>query len=186
MSGTKWFPGENVGIGKDHTIYATEYGYVRYYKDPLKHPKRRYIGVALQKEGTGSELPTPTNAITRRRLGMYATKIKEPDVDFLQQHLSTSSVGDKSASKEMVNPPRPTTMRQRTLMYRESNYEIGRSAEKKGITVRPFDRSDRWMAWRKRSAKIKRKLLERAAKKKTGRKGKAKNVAKKIAQAVSS
>lgn len=30
--GTKWHPGENVGIGKDHTIFATEAGKVQFYK----------------------------------------------------------------------------------------------------------------------------------------------------------
>ena len=30
--GTKWHPGENVGIGKDHTIFATEAGQVQFYK----------------------------------------------------------------------------------------------------------------------------------------------------------
>lgn len=30
--GTKYHPGENVGIGKDHTIFATETGTVRFYK----------------------------------------------------------------------------------------------------------------------------------------------------------
>jgi len=30
--GTKWYPGENVGIGKDHTIFATVEGNVRFAK----------------------------------------------------------------------------------------------------------------------------------------------------------
>ena len=30
--GTKWWPGNNVGIGKDHTIYATSDGKVKFYK----------------------------------------------------------------------------------------------------------------------------------------------------------
>ncbi|KAK9241072.1 ribosomal L27 protein-domain-containing protein [Lipomyces kononenkoae] len=44
--GTKWYPGENAGIGRDHTIFAREPGFVRYYRDPF-HPERRLIGVAL-------------------------------------------------------------------------------------------------------------------------------------------
>jgi large subunit ribosomal protein L27 len=63
--GTKFYPGENTGIGKDHTIWASEPGYVRYYYDPF-HPKRRLIGVAL---GTDEKLPTPHFAPRRRRLG---------------------------------------------------------------------------------------------------------------------
>ena len=30
--GTKWWPGDNVGLGKDHTIFSTEHGYVKFYK----------------------------------------------------------------------------------------------------------------------------------------------------------
>ncbi len=30
--GTKWWPGDNVGIGKDHTIFATTEGNVRFHK----------------------------------------------------------------------------------------------------------------------------------------------------------
>jgi len=30
--GTKWFPGENVGMGKDHTIFATTDGRVEFRK----------------------------------------------------------------------------------------------------------------------------------------------------------
>lgn len=30
--GTKWWPGENVGLGKDHTIFATSDGLVKFHK----------------------------------------------------------------------------------------------------------------------------------------------------------
>ena len=30
--GTKWWPGNNVGIGKDHTIYATSDGKVKFHR----------------------------------------------------------------------------------------------------------------------------------------------------------
>ncbi len=29
--GTKWWPGENTGLGKDHTIFATSDGHVRFH-----------------------------------------------------------------------------------------------------------------------------------------------------------
>lgn len=63
--GTKWYPGVNVGIGKDHTLFALEPGFVRYYLDPF-HPKRKFIGVALKKE---DKLPYPHFDPTPRRLG---------------------------------------------------------------------------------------------------------------------
>ena len=30
--GTKWWPGEGVGMGRDHTIFATETGQVKFHK----------------------------------------------------------------------------------------------------------------------------------------------------------
>ena len=50
--GTKIHPGENVRIGVDHTIYAVEPGFVRFYFDPF-HPLRKYVGVALKKDKIG-------------------------------------------------------------------------------------------------------------------------------------
>ena len=190
FTGTKWHPGENVGIGKDHTIFATETGYVRYYQDPARHPKRRYIGVALEREGKLSVLPTPQNAPTRRRLGMYATPMKGGDTSsaFLESHLSANSTGtagtegaatpplQQTANKAVPPVQAAPVMRQGTHMQREANFEIGRAAEKKGITVREYDRGDRWLAWRKRAAKVKKAALARAAK--ASRKGKGKKANK--------
>jgi large subunit ribosomal protein L27 len=41
--GTKWHSGDNTGIGKDHTIYAKESGFVKFIKS--LHKKRTYICV---------------------------------------------------------------------------------------------------------------------------------------------
>lgn len=30
--GTKWWPGQNVGMGKDHTLFATSEGNVKFHK----------------------------------------------------------------------------------------------------------------------------------------------------------
>lgn len=40
--GTKWHPGNNVGIGKDHTIFAVSEGHVKFEK---KEKGRIYISV---------------------------------------------------------------------------------------------------------------------------------------------
>ncbi|MCB9992257.1 MAG: 50S ribosomal protein L27 [Hyphomicrobiaceae bacterium] len=40
--GTKWHPGDNVGIGKDHTIFATEAGEVSF---STKRGGRTYVSV---------------------------------------------------------------------------------------------------------------------------------------------
>ena len=33
--GTKWYPGDNVGMGKDHTIFAVTEGHVKFSKGKL-------------------------------------------------------------------------------------------------------------------------------------------------------
>ncbi len=40
--GTKWHPGDNVGMGKDHTIFATKEGHVKF---QTKEKGRVYISV---------------------------------------------------------------------------------------------------------------------------------------------
>ncbi|KAL0089170.1 ribosomal L27 protein-domain-containing protein [Phycomyces blakesleeanus] len=49
--GTKFHAGDHVGMGKDHTLFALEPGYVRFYKDPAQ-PKRRCVGIAFSREDT--------------------------------------------------------------------------------------------------------------------------------------
>lgn len=39
--GKKYHPGNGVGIGKDHTIYAMEAGYVTFTKTPVHHNKKK-------------------------------------------------------------------------------------------------------------------------------------------------
>lgn len=64
--GTVWHPGPNTGLGSDHTIFATQPGYVKFYKDPAQ-PKRQFVGVVFER---GVELPRPVGERTMRRLGM--------------------------------------------------------------------------------------------------------------------
>ena len=42
--GSLWWPGENCIMGRDFTIHSMATGYVKYYRDPEKHPDRKYIG----------------------------------------------------------------------------------------------------------------------------------------------
>ena len=37
--GTRWFPGENVGMGKDHTLFATSAGQVQFTYKGIKQKK---------------------------------------------------------------------------------------------------------------------------------------------------
>jgi ribosomal protein L27 len=172
--GTAWFPGENCKFGRDHCIFATESGYVRYYRDPRKHPKRQYIGVALEKDHT---LPYPPNAARRRRLNMLAVPITSPTNPSADAVVVTDlQVGDGTGSPSTVrDTPREATRKGLTLTkgkgyaYREANWQIGRAAERAGVQVKEFVPGDRWTAWRKRSTRIKanmeRKRLRNAGKK---------------------
>ncbi|KAG2181197.1 hypothetical protein INT43_008779 [Umbelopsis isabellina] len=64
--GTTFHPGDNVGMGKDHTIFALQPGYVHFYKDPTQ-PKRRFVGVVFDRAQT---LPTPFNQPKPRRFDL--------------------------------------------------------------------------------------------------------------------
>ena len=42
--GTKFYPGSNVGLGRDHTLFATADGVVRFHKGKLG---RKYVSVDM-------------------------------------------------------------------------------------------------------------------------------------------
>jgi len=81
--------------------------------------------------------------------------------------------GHLKSSKPMTREGNELTM-STNYMYRESNYEIGMAAEKAKIEVRRFVKGDRFLAWRKASARKKRTIekrtLGRGGKKSKGRK----------------
>lgn len=166
--GTKWFPGENCDIGRNHTIFAREAGYVRYYLDPERHPDRKYIGVCFEKEG---KLPTPRNAPSRRKLNRIAvprvTDEEEPGQPDLL--VSTGDNGTVVASVEAQNAEAGPQLRP-GYMYRHANWQIGRAAEKAGITDKSYDRKNRWLAWRKRQVKADRAAQMKSLKGKKGSK----------------
>ncbi|KAL2794155.1 ribosomal L27 protein-domain-containing protein [Aspergillus keveii] len=163
--GTKWFPGENCAMGRDHTIYAAEAGYVRYYLDPARHSDRKYIGVVFEKDG---KLPTPQNAPTRRKLNRIAVpRLPETGVEGQSDLtvLVSEETGSMVGSVPAVNAQEGKQLRP-GYMWREANWSIGRAAEKAGITAAPYDRNDRWLAWRKREAKVQRAIQMKSLKNK--------------------
>ena len=168
QKGTAWFPGENCAMGRDHTIYATERGYVRYYLDPELHPDRKYIGIALEKDGV---LPRPRNAPSKRRLN----KVLAPRLpDRITEGSEMVTAGEPSATAGAVPGESAVPQLRPGYMYREGNWQIGRAAEKAGVTVKPFDRKNRWLAWRRRHAKFEHaaKMRSLKGKGKGGKKGK--------------
>lgn len=62
--GTWFHPGQHVKMGRDHTIYATVPGYVRFYKVPGLRKDRRYVGVVLNR---GEKLPRDEASLGRSR-----------------------------------------------------------------------------------------------------------------------
>ncbi|KXN91503.1 54S ribosomal protein L2, mitochondrial [Leucoagaricus sp. SymC.cos] len=52
--GTLFHPGQHVKMGRDHTIYATAPGFVRFYKEKWMRGTRRFVGVVLER---GEVLP---------------------------------------------------------------------------------------------------------------------------------
>lgn len=143
-------------MGRDHTIYATHHGYVKYYKDPEKHPKRQYIGVVFERDQV---LPLPRNSMRRRRLNMTATTMETAPEILDEVTVRTDLVLEGDGSKGVA--VRQTRNKERKgeegrnlqlrpgYMYREANWEIGRAAERAKVKVREFTPRDRWTAWRK-------------------------------------
>jgi large subunit ribosomal protein L27 len=179
--------GENCDMGRDHTIFATQPGFVKYYRDPLKHPNRQYIGVVFERHQV---LPTPANAPRRRRLGMVAMQIPS-----MEESSATPSIADPAvdaaieAVAALPNPSKskkvasrsPTETREGNKLkmrpnyqFREANWEIGRAAEKAGVVVKEFERGDRFLAWRKATAR-KAKTAEKRSMGRGGKKGKGKS-----------
>jgi ribosomal protein L27 len=85
--GTIWFPGENTHMGRDHTIHSSVSGYVKYYRDPLKHPDRQYIGVVFNRD---DKLPYPPGTPRKRKLSMVAVPRRPDNID--QETLGPSGI----------------------------------------------------------------------------------------------
>ncbi|CCK71588.1 mitochondrial 54S ribosomal protein bL27m KNAG_0H01730 [Huiozyma naganishii CBS 8797] len=102
--GTKFYPGEHVGIGKDHTIFALEPGFVRYYLNPF-HPQKKFIGIALGKE---AKLPTPHFDPLPRRFG------------------HTLLDNRRAAEKEEQSLPRKTFLSKDSILAAQQQRELKR------------------------------------------------------------
>ncbi|KAL2891059.1 54S ribosomal protein L2, mitochondrial [Ceratocystis lukuohia] len=160
--GTLWWPGENTIMGRDHTIHAAVSGYVKYYRDPVRHPDRKYIGVVFNKEDT---LPYPMHAERKRRLGM-APVAKE--VIEAKPEMSSSGIPNTVVRAHPHKPEQSQVLKlQDDYTYRESAWAIGRLVKTTDLQLkrfksrRAFFRHRRWS--RERYLKGMKKAAERQA-----------------------
>ncbi|MCJ1403019.1 54S ribosomal protein L2 mitochondrial [Xylographa trunciseda] len=143
--GTHWFAGENCGMGRDHTIFALQKGYVRYYRDPERHAERKYIGVVFERDMV---LPRPKGAARWRRVGMEEREVVGE---------GTPPVGNSAGGEVVLREG---------YQYRESNWSIGRTAERAGVKVRVYNPKDRFLAWRKANVRKARNVERRSLRRK--------------------
>ncbi|KAL8905142.1 MAG: hypothetical protein Q9171_006790 [Xanthocarpia ochracea] len=134
----------------------------------------------------GDVLPRPKGERRERRLGLEAREMST-----LASGGGSSTIGDVhvTGTEEAASAPvlRDATKEARAkvpemrelgirpgYMFREANWQIGRAEDKKGKTVRVYQKGDRFLAWRKKKARLakaaeKRTLRGRGGKKTGGR-----------------
>lgn len=141
--GTQWYPGENVGMGRDHTLYALCPGFVRHYLDP-KQPKRKFIGVAVEKN---QKLPKPPNAARTRLLGLVQVKMSPEEV----AHLERKATGEVNLDF--------TTVEKRPGSYfvKPSGWRLGKYIEENPVSIPKRNK----MRWRRLTRSFERKVEAR-------------------------
>ena len=172
--GTLWWPGENTIMGRDFTIHAAATGYVKYYRDPARHPDRKYIGVVFDKDDT---LPYPQHAERRRRLGKTGVVMKtsEPKPEMSASGIPKQVVRLDPSRAHL--PPQVLGLT-KNYSYKEANWRIGRLVESTKLSLKKYPsrkaylRHRRWA--RERSLEGARKRDERLRAKETKGKGKKK------------
>lgn len=160
-------------MGRDHTIFAKEKGYVTYYKDEEKNPDRKYIGVVFERHMT---LPRGRYEPRMRRLGLVgrqrqmgtlATQEVGEVVKITAPPMAAADTREGDEKTEVTEPvppratlatyARPTS--KKGYMYRPSNWEIGRAVEKSKI-VAPISRKEKTILSIKKKKERKLALLE--------------------------
>ncbi|KAF4120657.1 Ribosomal protein L27 [Geosmithia morbida] len=143
--GSHWWPGENCIMGRDFSIHSMATGYVKYYRDPARHPDRKYIGVTFNKDDV---LPYPVHAERRRRLGLTAHATKQAAS---QPTISPSGIPFEVTRVEKGEPDRLLRLRA-DYSYREDNWRIGRLAKTTAIRTKSFRTRKQWFRnrrWRR-------------------------------------
>ncbi|RDA90241.1 hypothetical protein CP533_6869 [Ophiocordyceps camponoti-saundersi (nom. inval.)] len=146
--GTVWWPGENCFMGRDHTIHTKVSGYVKFYRDPERHPDRKYIGVVFNKD---DKLPYGKHAERKRRLGMTAHPRAAPTGP--KDKVSPSGIPYEVLRVQPGEPERLLRLRG-DYSYREDNWRIGRLVKTTAIRMGRF-------RTRKQSYRFRRWMRER-------------------------
>ncbi|BGP54485.1 hypothetical protein JCM8202_001565 [Rhodotorula sphaerocarpa] len=63
--GTTWHPGQHVGRGRDHTLFALVPGYVTFYRDSVRGRERKLVGISP--DSPDERLPRDERALGRSR-----------------------------------------------------------------------------------------------------------------------
>ena len=169
-------------MGRDHTIFAKEKGYVCFYKDPETHPKRKYIGVVFER---GMKLPTPRNKPRIRRLGLVGREREigtlatatPPRAEGLEVGRMTEKGGAlrQQSNKTRQKAPALKMKLKPGYSYRESNRNIGRAIERAGIKVREYrkftwDERQEWLREKKKKAMMEKTKIPLLSRKQKGSK----------------
>lgn len=123
--GTTIYPGENCDIGKDHTIYAKEPGFVRYYLDPF-HPKRKFVGIALRQD---LRLPTDHWAPRVRRFG-YVELVNKDEAAKEELHLSRKEWLLKQKLEDEIKQREEKRIARKEVLSKQFS-ELNSASEKK-------------------------------------------------------
>jgi hypothetical protein len=105
---------------------------------------------------------------------MLAVKMEVPHSITEGGELAVSQVVLESEGGRKVKEGRVRKEEKRELtlrpgyMYRESNWEIGRAAERAGVRVKKFKPRDRWTAWKKREVRFAKNAEKRSLGRKIG------------------
>ena len=125
-------------MGRDHTIHATAHGFVKFYRDPERHPDRKFIGVTFEKDDI---LPYPRHAERKRKLNMDAIPRKPdppPPSELVPSGIPRQVVQVAAFRKDPRKPrPAPRILKLRDdYSYREDNWQIGKLQDREEKTFR--------------------------------------------------
>lgn len=155
--------------------------------------KRRYIGVVMER---GETLPRGRGVPRKRRLGLEAREmstvagsslpsseeerdIKSEEKGVISDQVPAVEEVGGAVMRDQTKEVRSQVPRERKItdirpgyMFREANWQIGKVEEKGRKGVRAYEKGDRFLAWRKKTRRLKiaaeKRTLRGKGKKRTG------------------